>query len=39
MISRQEAAAVMVDGGTKILLEKYTKGRRGGHRRARISLL
>src|SRR5439155_27120436 len=24
--SRQEAAAVMVEGGTRILLEKFTKG-------------
>jgi uncharacterized protein (UPF0261 family) len=28
--SRQEAAAVMVEGGTKILLEKYTKGEIAG---------
>jgi uncharacterized protein (UPF0261 family) len=28
--SRQEAAAVMVEGGTKILLEKYTEGKIAG---------
>ncbi len=28
--SRQEAAAVMVEGGTRILLEKYTKGEIAG---------
>src|SRR5437762_2517848 len=28
--SRQEAAAVMVEGGTKILLEKFTKGEIAG---------